>query len=62
MKLTAQATETLVRRLASAGRDELEACTRDLKAMGTTSGQPERIKTTCSSLATVTRRLARELT
>ena len=51
MQLTARTTETLVRRLASASKEELDQCVRDIGTMKKATGQPARVKTTCTRLA-----------
>lgn len=60
MKLTERNTENLVRALASAGRDELDQCGRDLKALQV-NGQPVRVIDTAGKLMRLTRALAKEL-
>ncbi len=51
MQLTTQNTETLVRRLASASKPELEQCAKELKAMYTDFGQAADVRLVARELA-----------
>ena len=60
MQITTRATETFVRRFASASKPELQQCAKELRAMGSDLEQSADVRQVATSLASVVRRMIKK--